>query len=145
MPAIRSAVRTSISSSPFLATVARGEVSQVKAAAHPDNAGSIVGVQLFYINSRKWTRPDRSPATILLSPEKAQQHAGASQVKVVTSSPVSRYHTNVWFSEADTARRPSLLTSTPVTPPEWRFCPDSCRKVKGVFSREAVENKAGIS
>src|SRR5713226_9220303 len=30
-------------------------------------------------------------------------------------------------------------------PSETGFCPDSCRKVKGVFSREAVENKAGIS
>ncbi len=48
-----------------------------------------------------------------------------------------------WSSQSDSYS--GAIVSIYWNRPRRRFCPDSCRKVKGVFSREAVENKAGIS
>ena len=50
----------------------------------------------------------------------AQQYAAASQVKVVTGTPVSPSHTfSVLSQETDTARRAPALTATPETQSEW--------------------------
>ena len=52
----------------------------------------------------------------------AQHCTGESQVNVVISSLGSTFHTlNVRSQEAETARRPSPLTATPMTPTEMAF------------------------
>jgi hypothetical protein len=61
----------------------------------------------------------RSAATIVREFPNVQHEAPESQVKLASSSRVSRFHTfRLLSEEAETARRPSGLIATPVTEPE---------------------------
>src|SRR2546423_1796630 len=53
-------------------------------------------------------------------PANVQHKAGASHVKVARHEPAPRSHTfSVLSPDADTARRPSGATATPLTQSEW--------------------------
>jgi hypothetical protein len=92
---------------------------------------------------RKCTRPNPSPATIVLpSGAITQLCMGFSPVKVATSFPLSRFQSrNVPSGEADTAWSPSDVTAMAKTLSVW---PSSVRSVlplfrsqsRGVYSRE---------
>ena len=67
----------------------------------------------------------------------------ASAVKVARASPVSRSHTfSVLSSEAETARRPSGLTATPLTQSEWPSSVRSSRPVSRSHTFSVLSSEA---